>query len=254
MSHFGTDPNPELGSAYGSRGNKKKDRSKRGISTTSSSSTSSSSRRSLSRRSSLIAPHPYIRLSLSEDDFDLIKADLLVMVQNNRNKDNFFKHSRNSSGFSDTNRIIIEKRDDIYMLVLSDGFGRQKTFLILGDNCDIINILEKIQIVNLDIVFIHDAKFVDRINLFPIGFYTPSLIQEYVNLVLNISDPNRNPQIFETNLGSNKFRRSRNQPPQIDYDQGYQEFIQYDTFLGRLLCIFYFIIHYQLYNRLPKNE
>lgn len=251
MFNFGTSStNGPRGRGESNR--RKKDISKRGFSSTSystrSSSTSSSSRRSLLT--------PLISLSLSGNDFESIKTDLLVMVQNNINKDNFFTHRHNSN----TNRIIIEKRDDIYILVLSDGYPiRRKTFLILGDNCYIINILEKIQIVNLDIVFIHDAYIVDQINLFPSGFFTNNLIQEYENLVLNINNGerlNKNlPIINRRDRITIKGKEPQNQPPQIDYNQGYQEFIQYDTFLGRLLCIFSFIIiHNELYNRLPKNE
>ena len=210
---------------------------------------------------------PTIKLKLSERDFHYIKYDFSILVQNNIDKQYFFKHqlkgNRNTPRFHETRRITIEKRDDIYMLVLSDERNRKrrKTFLILGDNCYIIKIIEKIPGSELDIVFVSEND--NSILLFPDTQFFSNVSRDFQNLVNNMMKL----KILETKrLERNKRKSSKrkrkgqkeeeeNDSPQqnIDmYNQGYNEFVQYDTFLGRLLYISYFMIFNKLY--MKKNN
>ena len=238
-----------------------------------SSSTSSSTSSGTGRRSSS-GTVPYIRLELSETDFGIIKNDILNMVPENEN--NFFMIPKigkisDKENFLDTNVIKIEKREkregnNSYFLILKNG-TKKKEYFILGDNCYIINLVDKIcDKFSLDAIKITFKLTESKKNLelFPNYFYFNSLFQTFQNLVNNISKEmttniiNKEKRVKRkqrNSLSKNQKKKKRESDKdsrhelQSEWDRELQteftEFIKCSTFLQRLLYIFYIVLRYK---------
>ena len=234
--------------------------------------TSSSTSSGTGRRSSL-GTVPYITLELSETDFGIIKNDILSMVPENQN--NFFLHQTiggvsGKDKFLDTNVIKIEKRErnNSYFLILKNE-RNEKEYFILGDNCYIINLVDKIcERFGLDAIKITFKLTESKKNLELIPnsfyFYFNSLFQTFQNLVNNISEEmttniiNKERRVKhkqKSSLLKNQKKKKRKSDKDsreelqsewdIELQTDFKEFIKCSTFLQRLLYILYNVLQYR---------
>ena len=233
-----------------------------------SSSTSSSTSSGTGRRSSS-GTVPNIRLQLSERDFGIIKNDILNMVPQNQNNFFMIQTTGKISGKLkplDTTVITIEKRRELYFLKLKNGM-KQKEYSILGNNCYINKLVQKIcdrfSLNTITITF-KLKKSEKNLELFFRYFYFNSLFQTFQNVVNNISEKMTTNVINKEKGVKRKQRNSLNnkqkrknreldkdsrQELQSHWDRELQteftEFIKCSTFLQRLLYIFYIVLRYK---------